>query len=113
MKVFEENRLGVNDRFRSQLYTTPALAPTMPWLDATPPQSPTGVSLNGRNLTWNRDSSNEVRSWTLYQQVGNNWQLKQIFNAQTTSANLAPGTYALCAADRLANESAGVVVSVR
>jgi uncharacterized lipoprotein YddW (UPF0748 family) len=113
MKVFKENRLGVNDRFRSQLYTTPALAPTMPWLDATPPQSPTGVSLNGRNLTWNRDSSNEVRSWTLYQQVGNNWQLKQIFNAQTTSANLAPGTYALCAADRLANESAGVVVSVR
>lgn len=63
-------------------------------------------------LSWKAVDNADIRSWTLYKQNGTTWTLEQIFPGVTRDATLVPGTYALCAVDRMANESAGVVVSV-
>jgi hypothetical protein len=69
--------------------------------------------VKNRKLTWNLLADNEdIRSWTLYKQNGDTWTLERVFPGATKVASLQPGTYALCAVDRLANESGGVVVSV-
>jgi hypothetical protein len=113
MKVFRENRLGVVDVFKSSIYAEPALAPSMSWLDTIPLALPTSVRVKGGKLTWKVAASEDIRSWTLYKQKAETWKLVQIFDATTTFTMLEPGTYALCAVDKMANESAGVVVSVK
>ena len=112
-KVIKENWLGVNERFKSNLYFQPALPPTMPWLDANPPEPPTGVRVSYGQISWNPAISNDIRSWSLYQQQGNRWQLVKILNSSTNQVKVVPGTYALCAVDNLANESVGLVIEAR
>ncbi|MCS6793329.1 MAG: family 10 glycosylhydrolase [Oscillatoriaceae bacterium SKW80] len=113
MKVFRENRLGVNNAFRNSIYRSPALPPTMPWLDNEPPAPPTGVVASVRQLSWNPAPSDDIRSWTLYKQIGNNWELIRILPAAVTAVQVEPGTYALSAVDKMENESLGVVAYVQ
>ncbi|MBL1173499.1 glycoside hydrolase family 10 protein [Pantanalinema sp. GBBB05] len=105
------NRQGVTDRFQSATYQTLALPPSMSWLAATPPTLPTGVRVANGKLTWNPATS-EVRSWTLYQQTSAGWTLRQVLPASTSAFPITSGTYAICAVNRLAQESAGVVIKV-
>jgi len=112
VKMFRDNISGVNNVFKNSVYPTPALPPTMPWLDNNPPPSPTGVQVNDGMITWNPDSSGEVRSWALYRQSGNRWELVEVLNAATNFARVSPGTYSLRAVDRLANESIEEIVTV-
>jgi uncharacterized lipoprotein YddW (UPF0748 family) len=112
MKPFSENRLGVTDRFKSSLYAELALVPSMAWLGIVPPAIPDAVVVKDGKLTWKAATSEDIRSWTLYKQNGDTWKLVRVIDAATTAIALEPGTYALCAVDKLANESAGVVVSV-
>ncbi len=112
MKVFKENWLGINERFKAAVYPSQALPPTMPWLDAVPPTPPTGVRVANNAIAWNSGST-DIRYWTVYRRNGNQWQLVQILNSATNSiSGLQPGSYAICGVDRMANESAGVVVSL-
>ena len=113
MKPFKENRLGVVDAFKSSTYAEPALAPNMQWLDAVTPALPGRVKVKDGKLTWRAAANGDIRSWTLYQQKGDTWKLLKVLEAATTEATIEPGTYALCAVDRMANESAGVVVSLK
>ena len=113
MKMFRDNVRGVNNVFKNSIYPTPALPPRMPWLDNTVPPEPTGVQVSDRAITWDRDTSGKVRSWALYQQQGNRWELLQVLNASTNSVRVAPGIYSLRAVDRLANESSEQLVSVQ
>jgi uncharacterized lipoprotein YddW (UPF0748 family) len=113
MKVFNENRLGVVDTFKTSLYSEPALAPSLSWLGAVPPAVPTGVRGRDGKLTWKAATKGDIRSWTLYQQKGDTWKLLKVLDAATTEVKVELGTYALCAVDRIANESQGVVVSVK
>lgn len=106
-----ENRSRINDLLKNTIYPDPVLPPTMPWIDAFPPAPPAGVRASNKQLTWNAAAS-DIRSWTLYQKVSSNWKLLRILNRNTTQIALDSGTYALCAVDRLANESQGVVVNV-
>lgn len=106
-----ENRSRINDRLKSTIYPDPVLPPTMPWIDAVPPSPPTGLSISNKQLSWNA-TSGDIRAWTLYQKVSSNWKLIRILNRDTTRIPLESGTYALCAVDRLSNESQGVVISV-
>lgn len=110
-KVLRDNRLGIQETFKNSLYPSPALPPTMPWLDNRPPAPPTGVQARAGQITWNSGPGN-VRGWTLYRQQGPTWQLVQILPAHTTRMAVPPGTYALQAVDRLANESAPIVVTL-
>lgn len=54
-----------------------------------------------------------MRSWTLYREMGDYWIIQRILSAGTTFATVAqPGNYAVAAVDRLGNESRGVVITV-
>jgi uncharacterized lipoprotein YddW (UPF0748 family) len=112
MDTLMQNREGVSDRFQTTTYRTPALAPEIPWLRTTPPALPTGVRGGQGTLTWNAAPAN-LRSWTVYRQAGDRWTLQQILPAARTSITVPAGIYALCGVNRLASESAGVVVAVR
>ena len=113
MKMFRDNRQGVNEIFKSGLYSKPALVPAMTWLDNEPPQPPTDVTVSYDTVSWSPSLSEDIRSWTVYQQRGNSWELMDILNAETTAVRLPPGTYAIKAVDRMANESVEQVVAVQ
>ncbi|HEY9636252.1 MAG TPA: family 10 glycosylhydrolase [Coleofasciculaceae cyanobacterium] len=112
MSAFTENRQDIYNTFKSSVYDQLALVPIMPWQDTVPPAPPNGVELKDRKLSWQVADNKDIRSWTLYKQNAANWTIEQVLPGTTRVATLAPGTYALCAVDRLANESAGVVISV-
>ena len=106
------NRESIAEKFEYALYVNPALVPRMEWRgDNTPPSPPTGVTVNSRRISWSAGNA-DIRSWILYEQEEERWKLKKIMPLSTTFADMPSGTYALCAVDRMANESAGVVVSV-
>lgn len=105
------NRQGVSDRFRTSTYQVPALAPVIAGLTTTPPPLPTGVRASAGQLTWGTPAT-EIRAWTVYRQAGTQWVLQRILPAATRSVALAPGTYALCTVNRLAQESLGVVMAI-
>ncbi|MBE9129304.1 MULTISPECIES: glycoside hydrolase family 10 protein [unclassified Coleofasciculus] len=112
MKVFNENRLGVVESLQSSTYNEPALAPSMTWLSAKPPATPARVRVSNAKITWTVPANTDIQSWTIYQQKGGSWKLYKILDGATTQLEVQPGTYAVCAVDRMVNESLGVVVSV-
>jgi len=109
MNALSTNRQGVADQFRNATYLTPALAPSMPWLSA-PTPSPPNVQISGTQIHWSATTA--TRSWSLYRQDHQQWVLTQILPASMTTTTLSPGTYALCSVNRLAQESAGVLIAV-
>ncbi len=112
MKMFRDNRQGVNEVFKSSVYPTPALVPAMSWLDNQPPEPPSNIQANSGIISWTPSASEDIRSWAIYQQFSNGWQLVKVVDKATTSVRVQPGNYAIRAVDRMANESAEQVVSV-
>ena len=112
MKMFRDNRRGVNEVFQSAVYPTPVLPPAMPWLDDEPPEPPQNIEANGNIISWSSANPDDIRSWTLYQQQPQGWELIEVLNAAVNSIQVQPGIYALRAVDRLANESPEEVISV-
>jgi len=112
-KPLLENRLGITDSFKNTLYPQPALAPATPWLSSDRPALPINLKLQNGTLTWTTAVNSTVRCWTLYQQSSNTWTLQRILPAETKSVTLTPGTYALCAVDRVMSESSGVLVTIK
>ncbi|MGF1677080.1 MAG: hypothetical protein ACFCUV_25850, partial [Rivularia sp. (in: cyanobacteria)] len=88
-----------------------ALVPVMQWRNTLPPTSPIKVETKNRKIIW-ASGGGEIRSWTLYKKSGNNWKLQRILSKHTTQATVEPGTYAVCAVNRMAVQSAGVIISV-
>lgn len=107
------NNSDIFDAFKTSTYAEPALAPAMSWKkDRLPVMPPTIIGIKNSKLTWKATDNKDLRSWTLYKRVGNRWQLIKILDAGTTEVKLEPGTYALCAVDRMLNESVGIKISV-
>jgi hypothetical protein len=113
MNAFTKNRQSIYDKFKSSVYDNPALVPAMSWQDALPPAAPTGLEVKNRQVSWKAADDKDIRSWTLYKQSGASWTLVRVFPGATRVATLEPGTYALCAVDRMANESVGAIASVK
>ncbi|KOP28358.1 hypothetical protein AMR41_00550 [Hapalosiphon sp. MRB220] len=109
--VLIDNSQGIADKLKL-LYNKPALPPTLSWQNTTPPAPPTVVEVSNRKLTWKPGDNSQIRSWTVYRQSGDDWTLQRVLPANTTFATVEPGTYAICAVDRLANESVGVAIAV-
>lgn len=112
MSSINENRQGISDKFKNSLYAKPALVPSMSWQNAVPPAPPKELRFNNSRLNWLPGDERLVRSWTLYRQSSDSWVLVRVLSAGTTFATVQPGTYAVCAVDRLANESPGAVITV-
>jgi len=113
VKMFLHNRQGINNVFKASIYPTPALTPKMDWLDEEPPNAPSQLKSSSGLISWDKDTSGEVRSWTLYQKQGESWDLQQVLNASATQVSVPPGTYALSAVDSLSNESPAALIQVR
>jgi uncharacterized lipoprotein YddW (UPF0748 family) len=109
-----ENTKSIFDALRLRVYTEPALPPTMPWLsDRLPPASPVEIQVRERQVSWKAADDQDVRYWTLYcQNSDDTWTLQRILPGSARVVNLDSGIYALCAVDRLANESVGEVVFI-
>lgn len=112
MKSIGENRQGIGDQFKQVYYPVPSLVPTMSWRNQTPPPPPQNLTFRDGRLNWQGGDNRSVRSWTLYRQIGDNWTIQRILSAGTRFATVQPGTYAVCAVDRLGNESLGVTITV-
>ena len=112
MSSIQENRQGIADTFKSSIYNQPAIAPIMPWRNSIPPAPPVGLQVSNRRLSWQPGDNRDVRSWTLYRRSGDNWTLTRVLSKGTTFATVSAGSYAVCAVDRFANESVGVVTTV-
>ncbi|EFA72580.1 hypothetical protein B7O87_07790 [Cylindrospermopsis raciborskii CENA303] len=112
MKSLAENRQGIGDQFKQVYYPRPSIVPTMSWRNQTPPPPPENITFQDGKLNWQRGDNRSVRSWTLYRQTGDTWTIQRILSAGTTFATVQPGTYAVCAVDRLGNESLGVTITV-
>ena len=112
MKMFSNNRQGVNDVFKASVYPTPALTPKMEWLDALAPNPPSQVQATSNLIRWDGDDSGDVRSWSLYYKKGQTWSLWKVLNAETVSVTVPPGVYAVTAVDATANESPAAVIEV-
>jgi uncharacterized lipoprotein YddW (UPF0748 family) len=112
MKSLAENRQGIGDQFKQVYYPRPSIVPTMSWRNQTPPPPPENITFQDGKLNWQRGDNRSVRSWTLYRQTGDSWTIQRILSAGTTFATVQPGTYAVCAVDRLGNESLGVTITV-
>ncbi|HEY9808867.1 MAG TPA: family 10 glycosylhydrolase [Halomicronema sp.] len=113
MKGFLENRENICETFKASTYAEPALVPTMPHLDNTPPEIPGEVTSENGQISWNPATNKDIRSWTLYYQYGTTWKLINVLPVAVTSVKAPPGTYALCAVDKKANESQGIVITVK
>jgi uncharacterized lipoprotein YddW (UPF0748 family) len=111
MSSIQENRQGISDQFKSD-YSKPALVPSMLWQNPTTPPPPQNLKFIDGKLNWEPGNDQPVRSWTMYVQNSNNWIIHRILSAGTTFATVTPGTYAVCAVDRLGNESEGVIITV-
>lgn len=113
MNSINQNRQGIADRFQNSLYATPAIVPTMSWQNTPAPPPPRELQVNNRRLSWQPGGNQPVRSWILYRQTGTTWVLQRVLSAGTTFATVQQaGIYAVCAVDRLANESLGTVITV-
>ncbi len=111
MTGIKENRQGISDQFKTD-YPTPALVPSMSWQSSITPPPPKNLKYIDGKLNWEAGDDQPVRSWTLYLQNNNNWIIQRILSAGTTFATVPPGVYAVCAVDRLGNESQGVMITV-
>ncbi|MTJ08949.1 family 10 glycosylhydrolase [Anabaena sp. UHCC 0204] len=111
MSSIKENRQSINDQLKTD-YSTPAIVPTMSWQSPTTPPPPKNLKFIDGKLNWQPGNDQPVRSWTLYLQSNNNWIIQRILSAGTTFATVPPGIYAVCAVDRLGNESEGMKITV-
>ncbi|TAE55989.1 MAG: hypothetical protein EAZ76_04710 [Nostocales cyanobacterium] len=112
MNSIKGNLQGIADQFKQSYYPIPALIPTMSWQSQTPPPPPKEIQyINGR-LNWQPGDDQPVRSWTLYRENEGKWIIQRVLSAGTTFATVPTGNYAVCAVDRLGNESEGILITV-
>lgn len=49
---FKRDLLGFQDSLVNNFYSSPALVPTMPWIDKTPPKTPEKLHSSGKKIAW-------------------------------------------------------------
>ena len=105
------DRDGARGLFRDELYTQPALSPPLAHAIGTTVSPPTVTELGGM-LTLAHTDAAPLRGFTVYEDVGGTWTLRQIVPSSSATVQVAPGRWAVAAATRHGVESQGVVVTV-
>ena len=123
-RALSENRLGLREMLRGELYPTTALTPGCPWLGAGPsgPPAPPGLpQLSAEPVTG--DASVRVRvtptgaapiwNWLLQTRIEGAWDTRVLPGSQSAVLLTVPGraeVVAVSALDRLGNASQSAVV---
>ena len=111
-RTLNHNTKGIADVFKNTLYHTPALVPEMTWLHTAPPQAPRNVTVHGSLVSWNKDISGNVRSWVIYQNKFDTWDIVKVLHVPETNANMTAGSYAITSVNRLSKQSQHVLFHV-
>lgn len=118
-RAIMQNRGGLADKLARQVYTTPALTPSSPWLATSPPDAPrleaTRAAAGGAvRLRWSPAWDVRPRWWVVQYQRGGKWSLA-LLPGSASSYEIAaeaggPELIALCAVDGAGMMSPPVVV---
>jgi uncharacterized lipoprotein YddW (UPF0748 family) len=96
----------------STLYATRALVPASPWLDATPPPTPT-VSISGRTITMTPGVGELPRWWVVRSRAAGAWTTVVIFGDQRSfTLNADADRVLLNAVDQAGNLSASATAQL-
>jgi uncharacterized lipoprotein YddW (UPF0748 family) len=103
-----ENRSGIRDVFRDELYATPALTPPVFDMKGVAVDAPS-VVLTSAGVDVSHPAA---RWWVVYAEDGAGWRIDRYQSATQASITLEPGRWAVSAAGKHGVESLGVVVEV-
>jgi uncharacterized lipoprotein YddW (UPF0748 family) len=105
-----ENRQGIVDVFREELYPAPAVTPPLA-AQRDVGLAPPAVVINGRAAQITHVAASSIRAWTIHAAVGTSgWKLHAMVPAATNSATLDAGRWAIAALGKNGTESRGVLV---
>ncbi|HVF38914.1 MAG TPA: family 10 glycosylhydrolase, partial [Gemmatimonadaceae bacterium] len=91
---------------QGELYKTAAVVPAVPWLDASPPPTPT-ISVSGNSLQINPAAGEEARWWVVRMSAASGWTTRVIFGAvRSIALDSTVGRVLVQAMDRAGNVSA-------
>jgi uncharacterized lipoprotein YddW (UPF0748 family) len=78
MKPLMQNRGGIADLLPKDVYNHPALVPSSPWLDKTPPEKPdlsiVNASASKILLKWQPTGKQQVWLWVVQTKTGDDWK---------------------------------------
>ncbi|HZI33884.1 MAG TPA: hypothetical protein VFF11_16205, partial [Candidatus Binatia bacterium] len=99
-------------------YAVPALVPSTPWLDSTPPNKPkltVTLEKDSANARWENGGAKPARWWVLQTRDGNTWTTDILPGAQNSHYFEKPTFDAISirAVDRLGNLSAPDVLAAK
>lgn len=106
-----EDKPGVREMFRDELYKEPALTPVLPEArhrTALPPL----LKVEGNSVKLSHQDPEPARAFTLYQLKDNDWHLHSVLPANSESVELERGVWAIASATKHGVESRGVVVDL-
>ncbi len=81
MKALMQNRKGIADVLKEEVYVKPALIPASPWLNDTQPKKPElqivqDKKLGQIRLYWQPKSKQQIQSWVVQLKKGDEWTTK-------------------------------------
>ncbi len=114
IKSLMQNRGGVNSALTKAVYQQPALVPPMPWINKTPPQSPSVRASAGRagvTVTWSKVPG--CSKYAVQARYGNQWILNSVNIGSSTLVKGVPDAIAVSAVNRYGTTSAPAVLGKR
>ncbi len=102
----QENRDGITEVFKNELYPTPALPPVVPGRGSQAPEAPS-LTVSNDQVQIEDAGGLALRGHVLYVDVGGQWVVQDILPASQASVTLNPGRYALTTVNRFSQESRG------
>ena len=121
MAALSQNRSGVSDVLAATRYQSPALIPTSPWIDTTPPVVPDVIvhaAANGNvELELAAQYGKPVARWAVWSRSAGSWRFA-VFSTTQSRVALVPAAgstidrVVVTAVDRLGNESRRVALDI-
>lgn len=112
IEPLQSDTLGVGTALADEFYDGPALTPPMAALRDTQEVAPPWVEQEGDTITLSPQDDNDLRAWVVYEQAGDQFELRRIVPVGEDTITLGSGTWAVSVAARSSVESRGVLVDV-
>jgi hypothetical protein len=114
-----QNRGGIADALRKEVYAQPALIPASPWLEHVSLAAPNlqiQTSSAEIKLRWEEPNHHATRFWVLQTRSGSEWTMEVLPQQQTSRvlrSGPPPEVVALTALDRCGNAGPPAVLELR